>query len=35
VKAKGVLLEATFHGGNALAQKDTLIALLKSAAARL
>jgi len=33
VKAKGVLLEVTFHGGNALAQKDKLIALLKAAAA--
>jgi hypothetical protein len=35
VKAKGVLLELTFHGGNALAQKDKLIALLKAAAATL
>ena len=35
VKAKGVLLEVTFHGGNALAQKDKLIALLKAAAAAL
>jgi len=35
VKAKGVLLEVTFHGGNPLAQKDKLIALLKAAAARL
>jgi len=35
VKAKGVLLEVTFHGGNALAQKDKLIALLKAAAATL
>ena len=35
VKAKGVLLEITFHGGNALAQKDKLIALLKSAASAL
>ena len=34
VKAKGVLLEVTFHGGNGLAQKDTLIALLKSVAVR-
>ncbi len=35
VKAKGGLLWVEFHGGNALAQKDKLIALLKSAAARL
>jgi hypothetical protein len=35
VKAKGVLLEMTFHGGNPLSQKDKLIALLKAAAARL
>jgi hypothetical protein len=35
VKAKGVLLEVSFHGGNALAQKDKLIALLKAAAAAL
>jgi len=35
VRAKGVLLELTFHGGNALAQKDKLIALLKAAAAAL
>jgi hypothetical protein len=35
VKAKGVLLELTFHGGNALAQKDKLIALVKAAAAAL
>jgi hypothetical protein len=35
VKAKGVLLEVQFHGGNALAQKDKLIALLKAAAAAL
>jgi hypothetical protein len=35
VKAKGALLEVTFHGGNALAQKDKLIALLKAAAAAL
>jgi len=35
VKAKGVLLEVTFHGGNALAQKDKLIALVKAAAATL
>ena len=35
VKAKGVLLDVTLHGGNALAQKDKLIALLKAAAARL
>ena len=32
---KGVLLEVTFHGGNGLAQKDKLIALLKAAAAAL
>ena len=35
VKAKGVLLELTFHGGNAPAQKDKLIALVKAAAAAL
>lgn len=35
VKAKGVLLEVRFHGGNALAQKDKLIAILKTAAAAL
>jgi hypothetical protein len=35
VKAKGLLLEVTFHGGNALAQKDKLIALVKAAAAAL
>jgi len=35
VKAKGVLLEVTFHGTNALAQKDKLIALLKAAAAAI
>ena len=35
VKGKGVLLLVTFHGGNALAQKDKLIALLKAAAATL
>jgi len=35
VKAKGVLVQVTFHGGNALAQKDRLIALLKAAAAAL
>ena len=35
VKAKGVLLEVAFHGGDALAQKDKLIALLKAAAATL
>jgi hypothetical protein len=35
VKAKGVLLEVTFHGGNPLAQKAKLIGLLKAAAARL
>jgi hypothetical protein len=35
VKAKGALLEVTFHGGNALAQKDKLIALLKAATATL
>jgi len=35
VKAKGVLLELTFHGGNALAQKDKLVALLKTAVAAL
>lgn len=35
VKTKGVLLEVTFHGGNALSQKDKLIALLKAAAATL
>jgi hypothetical protein len=35
VKGKGILLLVTFHGGNALAQKDKLIALLKAAAAML
>lgn len=35
VKAKGVVLEVAFHGGNGLAQKDKLIALLKAAAAAL
>ena len=35
VTTKGVLLEVTFHGGNGLAQKDKLIALLKAAAAAL
>jgi hypothetical protein len=36
VKAKGVILDVTLHdGSDALAQKDKLIALLKSAAARL
>jgi hypothetical protein len=35
VKAKGVLLVVTFHGGSALAQKDKLIALVKAAAATL
>ena len=32
---KGVILEVTFHGGNGLAQKEKLIALLKAAAAAL
>jgi len=35
VKAKGILLEVSFHGGNPLAQKDKLVALLKAAAAAL
>ena len=35
IKAKGLLLEVTFHGGNGLAQKDNLIALLRTAASRL
>ncbi len=35
VKGKGVLLLVTFHGGNAHAQKDKIIALLKAATARL
>jgi hypothetical protein len=35
VKAKGVVLEVAFHGGNALAQKDKLVALLKTAVAAL
>ncbi len=35
VKAKGVVLAVGFHGGDALAQKDKLIALLKAAAATL
>jgi hypothetical protein len=35
VKSKGALLEVQFHGGNAVAQKDKLIVLLKAAAAAL
>ena len=35
VKAKGIVMWLTFHGGNALAQKDKIIAVLKAAAARL
>jgi hypothetical protein len=35
VKARGIVLSMTYHGGNAPATKDNLIALLKSAAARL
>jgi len=35
VKGKGILLLVTFHGGNALSQKDQIIALLKVAAGRL
>jgi len=35
VTTKGVLLEVRFHGGNALALKDKLIALLKAAAGAL
>ena len=35
VKAKGVLLYVKYHGGNASAQKDKLIALVKAAAAAL
>ena len=35
VKAKGVVLEVALHGGNGLAQKDKLIALLKAAAVAL
>jgi hypothetical protein len=35
VKEKDVLLELTFHGGNAGAQKDKLVALLKAAIAAL
>jgi len=35
VKSKGVFVILLFHGGNALAQKDKLIALLKTAAAAL
>ena len=35
VKAKGLVLELGFHGGNPLGQKGTLIALLKAAAAAL
>jgi len=34
-KAKGVLVVLTFHGGNALAQKDRLIRLLKLAVSAL
>lgn len=33
VTTKGVILQVAFHGGNGLAQKDKLIALLKAAAA--
>ena len=35
VKAKGVVVEITFHGGHLLAQKDKLVALMKVAAASL
>lgn len=35
VKTKGALLMVTFHGGNPLAQKEKLVALLRTAAARL
>ena len=35
MKSKGVILEVSFHGGDALAKKDRIIALLKSAATRL
>jgi hypothetical protein len=35
VKGKGVVLWVTFHGGNALSQKDKIIALLKNAVGRL
>jgi hypothetical protein len=35
VKAKGALLEVEFHGGNAAAQRDKLIVILKTAAAAL
>ena len=35
VKAKGALVEVEFHGGNAAAQKDKLIAILKTVAAAL
>jgi hypothetical protein len=35
VEAKGVLLLVQFHGGNAVALKDKLITLLKTAATRL
>lgn len=35
VKGKGVVLWVTFHGGNALLQKDKIITLLKDAVGRL
>ena len=35
VRAKGVLLTVSYHGGNALGSKDKLTVLLKAAAARL
>jgi len=35
LKAKGVHLSVKFHGGDAVANKDKLVALLKSAAGRL
>lgn len=35
VKAKGIVLWVSFHGGNALSLKDKLVALLKDAVARL
>jgi hypothetical protein len=35
VKGKGLLMMVTFHGGNALSQKDKIIAILKDASARL
>ena len=35
VKAKGILLMVSFHGGSAFSQRDKIIALLKTAGGRL